>query len=126
MLHLTLSMVDYLLTARKFRHRPVQNVFYDVVARLERAAEKGKAIVAAVEGVEKNWGASVSCWLSNILSCVTDYFTQFVRLIDGSNSFIETLRERMHKTSLLVSISRNSKFSDLRILDLYLNLRFKG
>ena len=27
---------------------------------MERAAEKGKAIVAAVEGVEKNWGSSVS------------------------------------------------------------------
>jgi len=27
---------------------------------MERAAEKGKAIAAAVEGVEKNWGTSIS------------------------------------------------------------------
>ncbi|KAH0660233.1 hypothetical protein KY290_029762 [Solanum tuberosum] len=61
----------------------IAKCLYDAVAHLERASEKGKAIVAAVEGVEKNWGASVSGWLSNILSCVIDYFTQFMRLIDG-------------------------------------------
>lgn len=75
MLHLNLSMVAYLLTAGKFRHLPVvengevialldiAKCLYDAIARLERAAEKGKAIVAAVQGVEKNWGASISGWL---------------------------------------------------------------
>lgn len=58
----------------KFRHLPVvesgevvalldiAKCLYDAIARLERAAEKGKAIAAAVEGVEKHWGATVSGW----------------------------------------------------------------
>ncbi|KAK6123745.1 hypothetical protein DH2020_042517 [Rehmannia glutinosa] len=52
----------------KFRHLPVvengevialldiAKCLYDAIARMERAAEKGKAIAAAVEGVEKHWG----------------------------------------------------------------------
>ncbi|XP_055828412.1 CBS domain-containing protein CBSCBSPB5-like isoform X1 [Solanum dulcamara] len=83
----------------KFRHLPVvengevialldiAKCLYDAIARLERATEKGKAIVASVEGVEKNWGASVS----------------------GSDSFIETLRERMFRPSLSTIISENPK-----------------
>ncbi|KAH0706316.1 hypothetical protein KY285_012272 [Solanum tuberosum] len=83
----------------KFRHLPVvengevialldiAKCLYDAIARLERAREKGKAIVAAVEGVEKNWGASVS----------------------GSDSFIETLREKMFRPSLSTIISENPK-----------------
>lgn len=58
--------------AGKFRHLPVvengevvalldiAKCLYDAIARMERAAEKGKAIAAAVEGVEKNWGTSAS------------------------------------------------------------------
>lgn len=58
----------------KFRHLPVvengevvalldiAKCLYDAIARMERAAEKGKAIVAAVEGVEKHWGTSISSW----------------------------------------------------------------
>ena len=38
----------------------IAKCLYDAIARMERAAEKGKAIVAAVEGVEKNWGSTVS------------------------------------------------------------------
>ncbi|XP_070016590.1 CBS domain-containing protein CBSCBSPB1-like isoform X2 [Nicotiana sylvestris] len=84
----------------KFRHLPVvengevialldiAKCLYDAIARLERAAEKGKAIVAAVEGVEKNWGACIS---------------------GGSDSFIETLRERMFRPSLSTIISENPK-----------------
>lgn len=83
----------------KFRHLPVvengevvalldiAKCLYDAIARLERAAEKGKAIAAAVEGVEKHWGATVS----------------------GPNTFIETLRERMFRPSLSTIISENSK-----------------
>ncbi|XAR50343.1 hypothetical protein NMG60_11004637 [Bertholletia excelsa] len=83
----------------KFRHLPVvengevialldiAKCLYDAIARMERAAEKGKAIAAAVEGVERNWGTSVS----------------------GPNSFIETLRERMFSPSLSTIISENSK-----------------
>ncbi|XP_043707252.1 CBS domain-containing protein CBSCBSPB1-like isoform X1 [Telopea speciosissima] len=83
----------------KFRHLPVvengevialldiAKCLYDAIARLERAAEKGKAIAAAVEGVEKHWGTSIS----------------------GPNTFIETLRERMFKPSLSTIIPENSK-----------------
>ncbi|KAK6118084.1 hypothetical protein DH2020_048171 [Rehmannia glutinosa] len=83
----------------KFRHLPVvengevialldiTKCLYDAIARMERAAEKGKAIAAAVEGVEKQWGTSVS----------------------GPNTFIETLRERMFRPSLSTIISENSK-----------------
>lgn len=65
--------------AGKFRHLPVvengevialldiAKCLYDAIARMERAAEKGKAIAAAVEGVEKNWGTSLSGWWRTIL-----------------------------------------------------------
>ncbi|KAH0728117.1 hypothetical protein KY284_003982 [Solanum tuberosum] len=78
MLHLTPSIVGYLLTARKFRHflvvengevialLDIAKCLYDAIARLERAAEKGKAIVDVVEGVENNWGASVSGTLTKV------------------------------------------------------------
>ncbi|KAJ8634179.1 hypothetical protein MRB53_027515 [Persea americana] len=81
----------------KFRHLPVvengevialldiAKCLYDAIARMERAAEKGKAIAAAVEGVEKHWGTS------------------------GPNTFIETLRERMFRPSLATIIPENSK-----------------
>ncbi|KAL0380231.1 UNVERIFIED_CONTAM: CBS domain-containing protein CBSCBSPB1 [Sesamum angustifolium] len=83
----------------KFRHLPVvengevialldiTKCLYDAIARMERVAEKGKAIAAAVEGVEKQWGTSVS----------------------GPNTFIETLKERMFRPSLSTIISENSK-----------------
>ncbi|XP_044504235.1 CBS domain-containing protein CBSCBSPB1 [Mangifera indica] len=83
----------------KFRHLPVvengevialldiAKCLYDAIARMERAAEKGKAIAAAVEGVEKHWGTSVS----------------------GPNTFIETLRERMFKPSLSTVIAEKTK-----------------
>ncbi|KVH98111.1 Cystathionine beta-synthase, core [Cynara cardunculus var. scolymus] len=64
---------------------------YDAIARMERAAEKGKAIAAAVEGVEKHWGSSVS----------------------GSNTFVESLRERMFMPSLSTIISENPKSKDI-------------
>ncbi|XP_031403456.1 CBS domain-containing protein CBSCBSPB5 isoform X2 [Punica granatum] len=83
----------------KFRHLPVVDngevialldiakCLYDAIARMERAAEKGKAIAAAVEGVEKNWGTPLSV----------------------PNTFIETIRERMFRPSLSAIISENSK-----------------
>ncbi|XP_057517244.1 CBS domain-containing protein CBSCBSPB1 [Amaranthus tricolor] len=83
----------------KFRHLPVVDngevialldiakCLYDAIARMERAAEKGKAIVAAVEGVEKNWGSTVS----------------------GPNTFIDALRERIFRPSLSTILSEHSK-----------------
>ncbi|EPS71553.1 hypothetical protein M569_03205, partial [Genlisea aurea] len=83
----------------KFRHLPVvengevialldiTKCLYDAISRMERAAEKGKAIAAAVEGVEKQWGTSVS----------------------GPNTFIEMLRDRMFRPSLSTLLPENSK-----------------
>ncbi|GJT21611.1 CBS domain-containing protein CBSCBSPB1-like protein [Tanacetum coccineum] len=83
----------------KFRHLPVvengevialldiAKCLYDAIARMERAAEKGKAIAAAVEGVEKHWGTA----------------------FPGPNAFIDTLRERMFKPTLSTIILENSK-----------------
>lgn len=65
----------------KFRHLPVvengevialldiAKCLYDAIARMERSVEKGKAIAAAVEGVEKNWGTSIAgIYVTNIVS----------------------------------------------------------
>ena len=80
--HAILQLANWTLCwffAGKFRHLPVvengevialldiAKCLYDAIARMERAAEKGKAIAAAVEGVEKNWGTSLSGWWRTIL-----------------------------------------------------------
>ncbi|XP_042392212.1 CBS domain-containing protein CBSCBSPB5-like [Zingiber officinale] len=82
----------------KFRHLPVvengevialldiTKCLYNAIARVERIAEKGKAIQLAVEGVEKNWGTSIS----------------------GANSFLEALRQRVYQPSLATVIPSNS------------------
>ena len=56
----------------KFRHLPVvengevvalldiTKCLYDAIARMERAAEKGNAIAAAVESVEREWNNNAS------------------------------------------------------------------
>ncbi|KAK2439004.1 CBS / octicosapeptide/Phox/Bemp1 (PB1) domains-containing protein [Trifolium repens] len=92
----------------RFRHLPVvengevvaildiAKCLYDAIARMERAAEKGKAIAAAVEGIEKHCGASPS----------------------GSNSsFIDTLREQIFKPSLSTIIPENSKVATVSSTD---------
>ncbi|XP_043719434.1 CBS domain-containing protein CBSCBSPB3-like [Telopea speciosissima] len=83
----------------KFRHLPVvendeviamldiTKCLYDAISRMEKAAEKGSAITAAVERVEHQWGSSFS----------------------APYAFIETLRERMFKPSLSTAIPENSK-----------------
>ncbi|XP_073117153.1 CBS domain-containing protein CBSCBSPB1 isoform X2 [Elaeis guineensis] len=105
----------------KFRHLPIvengevialldiAKCLYDAIARMERTAEKGKAIAAAVEGVEKHWGTSVAgvcigelLKLSLQLHAITGFCT-------GPNTFIETLRERMFRPSLSTIISGNTK-----------------
>ncbi|KAG6398533.1 hypothetical protein SASPL_139997 [Salvia splendens] len=83
----------------KFRHLPVvengevialldiTKCLYDAISRMEKAAEQGSAIAAAVEGVERQFGSSLS----------------------ASLGFIETLRERVFKPSLSTIISENSR-----------------
>lgn len=83
----------------KFRHLPVvenseviamldiTKCLYDAISRMEKAAEQGSAIAAAVEGVERQWGSNFS----------------------APSAFIETLRERMFKPSLSTIVTENSK-----------------
>ncbi|XP_031504089.1 CBS domain-containing protein CBSCBSPB3 [Nymphaea colorata] len=83
----------------KFRHLPVvengevialldiTKCLYDAISKMERAAEKGSAIAAAVEGVERQWGRDFS----------------------GPYAFIETLRERMFKPSLSTIVTDNTR-----------------
>ncbi|KAM7523506.1 hypothetical protein LguiA_013408 [Lonicera macranthoides] len=83
----------------KFRHLPVvengevialldiTKCLYDAISRMEKAAEQGSAIAAAVEGVERQWGSNFS----------------------APSAFIETLRERMFKPSLSTIIGENVK-----------------
>ncbi|CAD6270453.1 unnamed protein product [Miscanthus lutarioriparius] len=83
----------------KFRHLPVvengeviamldiAKCLYDAISRLEKAAEQGSAIAAAVEGVERQLGGNFSV----------------------PSALIETLRERMFKPSLSTIITENTK-----------------
>ncbi|KAJ4952777.1 hypothetical protein NE237_029609 [Protea cynaroides] len=91
-----------------FRHLPVvengeviavldiTKLLYDAISRMEKAAEQGSAIAAAVEGVERQWG---SCF-------------------PASYAFIDTLRERMFKPSLSTIIPGNSKVAVVSPSDL--------
>ncbi|XP_062202514.1 CBS domain-containing protein CBSCBSPB3-like isoform X2 [Phragmites australis] len=83
----------------KFRHLPVvengeviamldiAKCLYDAIARLEKAAEQGSAIAAAVEGVERQLGGNFS----------------------APSALIETLRERMFKPSLSTIVTESTK-----------------
>ncbi|XP_075473758.1 CBS domain-containing protein CBSCBSPB3-like isoform X2 [Primulina tabacum] len=83
----------------KFRHLPVvengevialldiTKCLYDAISRMEKAAEQGSAIAAAVEGVERQFGSNFS----------------------APSAFVETLRESMFKPSLSAIISDNSR-----------------
>ncbi|XP_039139284.1 CBS domain-containing protein CBSCBSPB3-like isoform X2 [Dioscorea cayenensis subsp. rotundata] len=85
----------------KFRHLPVVDngeviamlditkCLYDAIARMEKAAEQGSAIAAAVEGVERQWGNNFS----------------------APYAFIETLRDRMFKPSLSTILTESTKVS---------------
>lgn len=76
----------------KFRHLPVvengeviamldiAKCLYDAIARLEKAAEQGSAIAAAVEGVERQLGGNFSSLALHILSQVSQSKIHFVRM----------------------------------------------
>uniref|UniRef100_A0A1J3EQI8 CBS domain-containing protein CBSCBSPB2 n=1 Tax=Noccaea caerulescens TaxID=107243 RepID=A0A1J3EQI8_NOCCA len=88
----------------KFRHLPVvengevialldiTKCLYDAISRMEKAAEQGSALAAAVEGVDRQWGGSGSGNFSS-----------------APFPFIETMRERMFKPALSTIITENSK-----------------
>ncbi|XP_075510533.1 CBS domain-containing protein CBSCBSPB3-like [Primulina tabacum] len=83
----------------KFRHLPVvengevialldiTKCLYDAISRMEKAAEQGSAIAAAVEGVERQFRSNFS----------------------APSAFVEILRERIFKPSLSAIISDNSR-----------------
>ncbi|KAE8793389.1 hypothetical protein D1007_31973 [Hordeum vulgare] len=83
----------------KFRHLPVVDngeviamldiakCLYDAISRLEKAAEQGSALAAAVEGVERQLGSNFS----------------------APSTLIETIRERMFKPSLSTIITESTK-----------------
>ncbi|XP_062208157.1 CBS domain-containing protein CBSCBSPB3-like isoform X2 [Phragmites australis] len=87
----------------KFRHLPVvehgeviamldiTRFLYDAISRMEKAAEQGSAIAAAMEGVERQWG--------------NDF--------PGPHAFMESLREQMFKPSLSTIITENCSSKDL-------------
>ncbi|KAG9129381.1 hypothetical protein Leryth_023750 [Lithospermum erythrorhizon] len=91
----------------KFRHLPVvengevialldiTKCLYDAISRMEKAAEQGSAIAAAVEGVERQWGSAFS----------------------APSAFIETLRDRMFKPALSTVISENTKVATVSVSD---------
>ncbi|KAH9297711.1 hypothetical protein KI387_029393 [Taxus chinensis] len=82
----------------KFRHLPVvensevkalldiTKCLYDAIAKMEKAAEKGSAIAAAVEGVERQYG-------------------------DAPSTFIESLRDQMFRPTLSTLITENRKIA---------------
>ncbi|XP_073139596.1 CBS domain-containing protein CBSCBSPB3-like [Henckelia pumila] len=88
----------------KFRHLPVvengevialldiTKCLYDAISRMEKAAEQGSAIAAAVEGVEHRFGCNFS-------------------------AFVETLKELMFKPSLSTIISENRWVATVSPLD---------
>ncbi|KDP23089.1 hypothetical protein JCGZ_00502 [Jatropha curcas] len=91
----------------KFRHLPVvengevialldiTKCLYDAISKMEKAAEQGSAIAAAVEGVERQWGSNFS----------------------APYAFIETLRERMFKPSLSTIVGEQTKVAIASPLD---------
>jgi hypothetical protein len=64
--------VNIVLVSGKFRHLPVvedgeviamldiAKCLYDAISRLDKAAEQGSALAAAVEGVERQLGGNFS------------------------------------------------------------------
>ncbi|GJN16655.1 hypothetical protein PR202_gb03668 [Eleusine coracana subsp. coracana] len=84
----------------KFRHLPIvergeviavldiAKFLYDAISRMEKAAEQGSAIAAAMEGVERQWG--------------NDF--------PGPQTFMQSLQERMFKPSLSTIITENSRY----------------
>lgn len=90
----------------KFRHLPVvesgeviamldiAKCLYDAISRLEKAAEQGSAIAAAVEGVERQLGGNFSGFLLHICCLLIYTFVQstwmcnFIRIINIVDPYV--------------------------------------
>lgn len=102
------SAVDALqkMVQGKFRHLPVvednevvalldiTKCLYDAIARMERAAEKGHAMAAALEGVERQYGNSIA-----------------------TPSFIETFRDKMFRPTLGSLVGEQNKLATVQGTD---------
>jgi hypothetical protein len=78
-----LLLVIWLLYTGKFRHLPVvehgeviamldiTKFLYDAISRMEKAAEQGSAIAAAMEGVERQWGNEFTGYLFQFLLVIS-------------------------------------------------------
>lgn len=82
-----------IFSAGKFRHLPVvengeviamldiAKCLYDSISRMEKAAERGSAIAAAVESVERQWGSTFSGQYWFIISTCFCFMTLFFLLL---------------------------------------------
>lgn len=76
----------FIYLSGKFRHLPVVDngeviamlditkCLYDAISRMEKAAEQGSAIAAAVEGVERQWGSNFSGYYLFSHCCIVNFF----------------------------------------------------
>jgi len=104
----------------------ITKCLYDAISRVERATEQGSAIAAAVEGVELRQPSHLPGWLTVLLlhtflfmmlifhvlsSCFNDanFLFQLSMFFSVTNTFIETLRERVFKPSLTTIVGENTK-----------------
>ncbi|CAL5387173.1 unnamed protein product [Camellia sinensis] len=88
-LHMSISMVLQLASQASL----------EWLMKKRKAFDRGfEAIAAAVEGVEKQWGASIA----------------------GPNTFVETLRDRMFRPFLSTIIPENSKIATVSPIDIVL------
>ncbi|KAJ7543584.1 hypothetical protein O6H91_09G083800 [Diphasiastrum complanatum] len=91
----------------KFRHLPVvekgevvalldiTKCLYDAIARMEQAAEKGNALAAAVEDIERQWGNNLA----------------------ASSSYVDSLRDRVFRPNLASVITETTKVATVSSVD---------
>eukprot|EP00897_Mesotaenium_endlicherianum_P002836 jgi/Mesen1/2580/ME000163S01600 len=103
------SAVDALqkMASGRFRHLPVvennevvalldiTKCLYDAIARMERAAEKGNALAAAMEGVERQWGNTATT----------------------PSNLMQTLRERMFRPTLSTIVGDSPRLAVVQLGD---------
>jgi len=114
----------------------IKKFLYDAISRMEKAAEQGSAIAAAMEGVERQWGNdfpglfallplnNIRVYFSNNIEqtymlrsslmytvyqlCFNKVMLYFDSFCLGPHAFMESLRQQMFKPSLSTVITENS------------------